>query len=55
MKHSKLVACGLLISMGTAFSVGILQPYNIDNWQILTGLGIMTFGIWASIILLKVK
>lgn len=53
MKNAKLVAYGLIASLGLAVLVSIFEPFNGDDLYQLSGLGFFVFGIWASIILLK--
>ena len=51
MKNAKIIAWGLIISI----SIAILNGASLDADEIytLSGLGMIGFGIWASIILLK--
>lgn len=53
MTTKQVVATGLIASLSLAVIIGILEPYNAENWYTLIGLAMFVFGIWASILLLK--
>lgn len=53
MKNAKLVAWGIIISLGLAVLTAILELS--DSVYTISGLGFFVFGIWASVILLKNK
>jgi len=52
---NKAIAYGLLISIGIAFLAAVLEPINEDGWYSIAGLGMVFFGIYSSVKLLKVK
>jgi hypothetical protein len=53
----KVVAIGLFCSIGMAFFAGFFSQFLLPNFvqavTMLAGLGIMVFGIWAGVLLLK--
>ena len=53
----KTVAIGLFCSLGVAFLTGIfatsLDYETTQNLYMLSGLGLIVFGIWAGVLLLK--
>lgn len=55
----RFVANGLVITIVMAFVLGIFEEVlsveAADALLTLIGLGIMTFGIWATVLLYKVK
>jgi len=51
MKNAKLVAWGLILSIGLSFVTAIFELD--EDFYTLAGLGIMVFGVWSSIILFK--
>ena len=52
MKNRKLVAWGIIVSIGLAFLNALAFEGN-DGLYELAGLGFIVFGIWASVILLQ--
>ena len=52
MKNRKIIAWGLVISIGLAFLNGFSGGES-DGLYMLAGLGMMVFGIWASVVLFK--
>lgn len=53
MTMKQLVAYGLIASTAIALITAIIEPTSEDSWYTLAGLGMFTFGIWASVILLR--
>ena len=57
MKHRKLVGWGLVSVFVAMILIIIFQTSltieTYDNLELLVGIGLWVFGVWASIILLK--
>ena len=53
MTMKKVVAVGILASIGVAVLTAIMMPINEDAWYELAGLGFMVFGVWGAVLLLK--
>lgn len=51
MKNRKIIAWGLVVSIGLAFLAGLMDAN--DSFFTLSGLGLIVFGIWASVVLFK--
>ena len=54
MKYHDLVAWGIITSIGLAMLNALFLGEN-DSVYTLAGLGFITFGIWASVLLFKIK
>lgn len=54
MKYNNIVAWGLIISIGLAFLNAIFLD-GADSVYQLAGLGFITFGIWAAVLLFKIN
>jgi len=53
MVQNKIVAIGILLSIGLAILTAFMLPANEDAWYEIAGLGMVIFGIWGAILLLK--
>ena len=53
MKNAKLVAWGMTISIGIAVLNGI--SVEADSIYTLAGIGMLAFGVWASVLLFNHK
>ena len=51
MKHRKLIAWGLILSIGLAFLNAFMG--EVEGLYALAGLGLIVFGIWAAVVLLR--
>lgn len=51
MEHRKIIAWGLIISIALAFLNAFIGDY--DGLYQLSGLGMVVFGIWSAVVLLK--
>lgn len=55
----KNIGIGTLVSIAAAMIVAIfetsLHPTTAENLYMLAGLGIIVFGVWASVLLIKDK
>lgn len=53
MKHANTVAWGLILSIGIAVLGGMGAFVVSETFLTVVGLGMIVFGIWAAVILLK--
>jgi hypothetical protein len=51
MKNAKLVAWGILISIGLSVVTGVADLS--EDFYTFAGLGFFVFGTWASVLLIK--
>jgi len=49
----QFVAYAIIVFVAMALITGIIEPISEDAWYTLAGLGLFTFGIWASVLLLR--
>ena len=57
MKHRRIPAIGMLVSMGVAVLTAVFETSmnttTAENIYGLVALGLIAFGIWSSVLLLK--
>lgn len=53
MNFKRVAGMGILLSVGLSLLTAFMMPVNEESWYTLAGLGMMVFGTWGGILLIK--